>query len=124
MCNRSSSSYADYSTSPQTQSPLTPNRLLDRLGLLSTQSCRSSNTDNSLLFSYLILVSLLVLRGYYLFSIDEVLHLLSLKLQLFQRRGGIGGGSSALIRASRWTSKPVPAGMSRPIVTFSLRPRR
>src|SRR5262245_9792264 len=37
---------------------------------------------------------------------------------------GGGGGSSAGIRTWRYHSKPVPAGMRRPIVTFSFRPRR
>src|SRR5688572_21328570 len=37
---------------------------------------------------------------------------------------GGGGGSSAGMRTCRYHSKPVPAGINRPIVTFSFSPRR
>src|SRR5688572_18671595 len=38
--------------------------------------------------------------------------------------GGGGGGSSAGICTWRYHQKPVPAGIRRPIVTFSFRPRK
>ena len=37
---------------------------------------------------------------------------------------GGGGGSSSGILTWRYHSKPVPAGINRPIVTFSFSPRR